>query len=334
MTPRIAGPVVTLVLGLLAVSLGAPSRPAAEQVSTARIGLLSAFQINLRDARIEAFRQGLRELDYFEGRNLAIEYRSAAGNRERLSSLATELVHQKVDVIVAASGPPAPQAAQKATSTIPVVFAVVGDPVAEGLVASLHRPGGNLTGLAAMSPDIVGKQLEFLKAVVPGLSRVGVLKNPTNPGHHKLLESAERVASTLGFRLVIIEASSSVAFDGAFRRMAPDRVEGLIVLRDGLFLQNRTRIVNLASKAAVPTVYGHRDEAEAGGLLSYGADSVALFRRAGTYVGKILKGAKPADLPVEQPTQFELVINMKTARGMGLTIPPSLLLRADHVIER
>jgi len=335
MTRRIAGPVLALFLGLLAVPFGAASVLAAEQAPGApRIGFLSAFPINPRDARIEAFRQGLRDLDYLEGKNITIEDRSAEGNRERLAAVAAELVRQKVDVIVVGSGPPAPQAAQKATRTIPIVFAVVGDPIAEGLVASLHRPGGNLTGLTSMSPDLVGKQLEFLKAVVPRLSRVAILKNPANRGHATLLERAERAASTLGLRFAIIEAGSGDALDGAFRRMAAEGVEGVVVLRDGLFLQYRARIVNLAAKAAVPTIFGHRDEAEAGGLLSYGTDSVALFRQAATYVGKILKGAKPADLPVEQPTQFELVINMKTARAMALTIPPSLLLRADHVIER
>ena len=331
MTRRIVGSVVVLVL--VAVPFEVSGVLAAQQAARApRIGFLSAFPITPRDPRIEAFRQGLRDLDYVEGKNITIDYRSADGNRERLAALAADLVHQKVDVIVA-SGPPAPQVAYKATRTIPIVFTVVGDPVAEGLISSLHRPGGNLTGLASLSPDLVAKQLEFLQAVVPKLSRVAILKNASNPGHPKLLEWAERAAGALGLRLVLIEAGSGEAIDRGFRRMAAEGVEGVVVLRDGLFLQFRTRIANLAAKAGLPTVFGHRDEAEAGGLLSYGADSIALFRRAATYVAKILKGAKPADLPVEQPTQLEFVINMKTAKAMGLTIPPSLLLRADQVIE-
>jgi putative tryptophan/tyrosine transport system substrate-binding protein len=329
MIRRVAA-VVTAVLCLIAVPFGAGD--AQSPPGAPRIGFLSPFPINAQDSRIAAFRQGLRDLGFVEGQNIVIEYRSAEGRRDRLPELAAELVRQKVDVIVT-SGPPAPEAAQKATRTVPIVFAVVADPVADGLVASLRRPGGNLTGLTSMSPDLVGKQLELLKAAVPRLSSVVVLSNPANRGHSTLLQYAERAAKTLGVRLTVIEAGSANALDGAFRRIVAERVGGVVVLRDGLFLQYRTRIVDLAANAALPTVFGHREETEAGGLMSYGADSVALFGRAATYVAKILKGEKPADLPVEQPTQFELLINIKTARALGLTIPPSLLLRADRVIE-
>ena len=235
-----------------------------------------------------------------DGQNIKIEYRSAEEKRERLLELAVELARLDVRVIVTA-GPPAPEAARKATRTIPVVFAVIADPVAEGLVTSLHRPGGNFTGLTSMSPDLVGKQLDLLKAVVPRLVNVAVLSNPDNRGHATQLQYAKAAAKTLGLILTVFEANSAGALDGAFRRIAPAHVGGAVVLPDGPFLRHRTRIVDRATEAALPSVFGHREEAEAGALMSYGTDSVALFRRA--------------------------------HKALGLKIPPSVLQRADQVIE-
>jgi putative ABC transport system substrate-binding protein len=281
----------------------------------------------------DAFRQGLRELGYVEGRNIVIETRSAEGKSERLPGLAAELVRLTVDVIVAAS-PPATEAAKQATSTIPIVFALSGDPVAAGLVASLARPGGNVTGLATISQDLVGKQLELLKEVAPKISRVAVLQNPSNSGHALSLPSAEGAARTLGVQLQIQKAGNPAEIEAAFAAMTRQHAGGVLVLRDALFREQRTQIAALAAKRRLPAVYGLREQAEAGGLMAYGASAPYNFRRAATYVDKILKGAKPADLPVEQPTKLELVINLKTAKALGLTIPPSLLGRADHVVEQ
>ncbi len=279
-----------------------------------------------------ALRESLRELGYVEGQNIAIEYRFAEGRPERLPALAEDLVRLKVDVIVAPS-PPAPQAAKRATSTIPIVFVVIGDPVAQGLVASLARPGSNITGLANLAQEVVGKQLELLKEVAPKVSRVAVLQNPTNQAHPFVLRQAEGAARTLGVQLHIAHAGTPPEIDAAFAAMRSQRAGGVLVLRDALFLAQRAQIVALAAKSRLPAVYGLREEAQAGGLMAYGASAPAMYRRAATYVDKILKGAKPADLPVEQPTKFELVINLKTAKALGLTIPPSLLGRADEVIE-
>jgi putative tryptophan/tyrosine transport system substrate-binding protein len=322
-----AVPAAALALGLLAAPLAAPAQqPTAKN---ARIGLLFFVPTPFLD---EAFRQGLRELGYVEGQNIAIEYRSAEGKSERLPALAAELVRLKVDVIVAAS-PAATEAAKQATSTIPIVFAVSGDPVAEGLVASLARPGGNLTGLATISGEVVGKQLELLKGVAPKISRVAVLQNPGNQAHLRALRQAEGAARALGLQLQIVEARTPPEIEAAFAAMRSQRAGGVLVLRDALFREQRAKIVALAAKNRLPAVYGLREEAEAGGLMAYGASTPQLFRRAATYVDRILKGAKPADLPVEQPTKFELVINLKAAKALGLTIPPSLLGQADEVIQ-
>ncbi len=321
---------VALVCCLLVAPLAAGAQPPAK---VHRIGFLSPFSPIPQNSHLfEAFRQGLRDLGYLEGQNLIIEWRWTHESHDRASDLAAELVRQKVEVIVAVS-PPAPQAAHKATHTIPIVFVLVGDPVAQGLVASLARPGGNLTGLSTVTTDLVGKQLELLKEAVPTLSRVAVLRNPGNPGHSPVVEEAERAVRTLGLRLAVVEAGSADALEGAFRLMAAKRVGGALVLRDGLFNSRRARIADLATKAALPTMFGIREEAEAGGLMAYGVNLAASFRRAATFVDKILKGAKPADLPVEQPTRFELVVNLKTAKALGLTIPQSVLVRADHVIQ-
>jgi len=303
--------------------------PAQQPGKTARVGFLSFVTTPFLD---EAFRHGLRELGYVEGKNITIEYRSAEGKDERLPGLAAELVRLKVDVILAAS-PPATEAAKQATSTIPIVFTVSGDPVAEGLVASLARPGGNLTGLATLGPELVGKQLELLKAVVPKISRVAVLQNPGNQAHPRSFRQLEDAARALGLQLQILEARTPSEIEAAFAAMSSQRAGGVLVLRDAVFRTQRAQIAALAAKSRLPAVYGLREHAEAGGLMAYGASVPLLFRSAAAYVDKILKGAKPADLPVEQPTKFELVINLKTAKALGLTIPPSLLGQADQVIQ-
>jgi len=311
----------TLALGVLAAPLAAPAQQAPGK--TARIGVLGRVSLPF-----DAFREGLRELGYVEGQNIAIEYRFADGKDERLPGLAAELVRLKVDVIVAVS-PPATEAAKQATSTIPIVFPVSGDPVAEGFVASLARPGGNLTGLATIGPELVGKQLELLKAVAPKVSRVAMLQNPSQ----QVQRQAEDAARALGVQLQVLKARTPSEIEAAFAAMRSQRAGGVLVMRDSVFFAQRTQIVALAAKSRLPAVYGFREQAEAGGLMAYGASTPQLFRRAATYVDKILKGAKPADLPVEQPTKFELVINLKTAKALGLTIPPSLLGQADQVIQ-
>jgi putative tryptophan/tyrosine transport system substrate-binding protein len=316
-----------------AVLLAAPVAAEAQQAGKVpRIGFLTTPSSTAAAYYLEAFREGLRELGYVEGKTIAIEYRFAEGRAERLPALAAELVRLKVDVIVT-GGPPAPEEAKQATSTIPIVFAVAGDPVGEGLVASLARPGGNITGLASIAAEVVGKQLELLKEVVPKVSRVAVLLNPSHSAHPLMARQAEGAARALGVQLHILQAGSPAEIDAAFAAMRSQRVGGVLVLRGSLFLAQRTQIAALAAKSRLPAVYGTREEAEAGGLMAYGASLPLLYRRAATYVDRILKGAKPGDLPVEQPTIFELVINLKTAKVLGLTIPQSLLARADKVIQ-
>ena len=319
----------TLAGGLLAAPLAAEAQQA-ERVY--RIGFLSGQSPTDLARQLETFRQRLRELGYVEGRNVAIEYRFAEGRPERLPALAAELVRLKVDIIVTA-GPPAPLAAKQATTTIPIVFAISNDPVAEGVVSSIARPGGNITGLTSIAPELVGKQLELLKEVAPKVSQVAVLRNPSNHGHPLTLRQAEGAAQALGLQLHIMQAGSPAEIDAAFAAMRSEHAGDILVLRDPLFLGQRTQIAALAAKSRLPAVYGFREAAEAGGLMAYGASVPFMYRSAATYVDKILRGAKPADLPVEQPTKFELVINLKTAKALGLTIPQSLLQRADQVIE-
>jgi len=332
MMPR-AALAAGLVLGLLAAPLPAMSQPAPK---AARIGYL-VINVAAGDPRErEAFLQGLRDLGYVEGRNLTIEYRDAQGKPERFPALAAELVALKVDVIVAGGGTAGAMAAKRATTTLPVVFIGVGDPVKDGLVASLAQPGGNVTGLSMASPDLVGKWIELLKQAVPGVSRIAFLMKPDampERTRQDYLKAADTAGRALGVHMQVVEARGPKEFEGAFSTMTRERAGALAVLATPVFSTERGRLADLALKHRLPTMFSLRNFVEAGGLMSYGANTRDLSRRAAGYVGKILKGAKPAELPVEQPTKFELVINLKTARALGLTIPPSLLGRADEVIE-
>ena len=318
-------------LGLLGAPHAAPAQPATK---LPRLGFLSANRaagLHLE----EAFLHGLRDLGYVQGRNLVIEYRDAEGKLDRLSALAAELVALKVDVIFAPSTVAAPIAKQ-ATTTLPIVFALVADPVGSGLVTSLGRPGGNVTGLSVLGTEIVGKKLELLKQAVPEASRVAVLWQPGSPderAQRDQLKEAEVAARALGMRLQFVEARGPGDFDGAFSDIVRGRAGALIVLGHVGFFSERRRLVHLMAKNRLPAVYAAREFVDAGGLMSYAVNFQDVFRRCAVYVDKILKGAKPGDLPVEQPTKFELVINLKTAKSLGLAIPPSLLQRADQVIE-
>jgi putative ABC transport system substrate-binding protein len=279
-----------------------------------------------------AFREGLRELGYVEGQNIEIESRWAEGNYDRLPGLAADLVRLKVAVILT-YGTPASQAAKRATATIPIVMAAIIDPLASGLVTSLARPGENLTGQSMMSPDLVEKQLEILKEVVPKVSRVALLHNPANPGNAPQVRHAQNAARALGVRLQLLGARGSSEIDSAFAAMTNEQAGAVIVLVDAMLQDNRTRITDLAARNRLPAVYGLSEYAEARGLSAYGPNRLDMFRHAATYVDKILKGVKPGDLPVERPNRFELIINLKTAKALRLTIPPALLQRADQVIE-
>jgi len=322
--------ITTLAGGILAAPLAVEAQPA----KVYRIGLLGGSPPNSPGGSRawEGFFHGLRELGYVEGQNILIEGRFYGDRTERLPALAAELVQLKVDVIVAGAAP-APEAAQRATSTIPIVMAIHFDPVGSGLVVSLASPGRNVTGLSVLSPELVGKRLQLLKEAVPGISRVAVLWNPTIPTQALELRAAEVAARSLKVQLQVVEAQGSSDFASAFSAMTKDRAGGLIALTSSMFFAHRTRIVELAAQSRLPAVYGVKEFPEAGGLMAYGPNLRESFRRAATYVDKILKGAKPADLPVEQPTKFELFINLKTAKALGLTIPQSLLLRADEVIR-
>ncbi len=321
----------TLTSGLLGAPLAAGAQQAAK---VPRIGFLAGNLAATPRLR-EAFGQGLRDLGYVEGRNVVIEYRDAEGKFERLPALAAELVALKVDVIVAPNTVAA-LAAEQATKTIPIVFATAGDPVGSGLVTSLARPGGNVTGLSILAPELVGKGLELLKQAVPGVSRVAVLWQPGGVPERPdrdMLKGAEAAARALGVRLQFVEAQGPEDFDRAFSEMTRARADALTVLPSTMFGTERRHLVGLAATNRLPTVYPWRDFVDAGGLMSYRANIADMHRRAATYADKILKGTKPGDLPVEQPTKFEFVINLKTAKALGLTIPPSLLQRADQVIE-
>jgi ABC-type uncharacterized transport system substrate-binding protein len=315
---------------LFAAPLAAGAQPAG---TVHRIGYLVSGSATV-NRYAEAFRQGLRELGWVEGQSIVVEYRFAEGRFDRLPGLAAELVRLKVELIVATPSP-AVVAAKSATGTIPIVMIGVADPVGQGLVASLARPGGNVTGVAySVGTETIGKGLELLKEAVPKVQRVAVLSNPTNPSHALAMNSVRTAAQSLGLQLQFLEARGPDAFDGAFAAMARERAGALLVVPDPVFLAQRARLADLTAKSRLPSMHSLREEAESGGLMSYGSTLSSQGRQAAVYVDKILKGAKPADLPIEQPTKFELVINLKTAKALGLTIPPSVLTRADEVIQQ
>jgi len=297
-----------------------------------RVGFLGNSSAALEANLVGPFREGLRELGYVEGRNIVIEYRWAEGKYERFPALIAELAALNVDVIVTA-GTPAALAVKRTTPSIPLVMAAVGDPIGVGLVASLARPGGNVTGLSAIAPELEGKRLELLREVVPKLSHIAVLWNPDNPFHAGSLKETQAAAQVLGIKAQLVGVRISEEFPAAFAAIVRERPGALLVLADRIFLHNRARIVDFGAKHRLPGVYPYRELVEAGGLMSFGPSYPGMHRRAAHYVDKILKGSKPADLPVEQPATFELIINLKAAKALGLTIPQSLLLRADEVIQ-
>ena len=284
------------------------------------------------DPGVEAFRRGLRELGYVEGKNVTIEYRSAEGKLDRLPGLAAELVRLKADVIVGSSNS-AISALKEATKTIPIVMAIAGDPVGSGFIASLAHPGGNITGLTVIAEQLSGKRLELLKEINPKITRVAVFRSPTTPIHAVLWKETQEAATTLGIKVFPLDIQGPEDIESGFATMAREHASAFIVLPEPISFTNRKKIVDLAAKQRLPAMYPWNEFAESGGLIVYGPNRDDVWRRSATYVDKILKGANPADLPVEQPTKFELVINLKTAKQIGLTIPPNVLARADKVIK-
>ncbi len=321
---------VALALGILVAPLTASAQPAGPVY---RIGLLDySVPDSARLNWWKAFQERMRELGYVEGKTIGIEWRYAEGKADRLPGLASELVRLKVDVIVT-SGPAATRAAKEATVTIPIVTAQDPDPVKNGLVASLARPGGNITGLSTLAPEISGKKLELMKEIVPRLSRVAVLGSSTTPGNAQALRETELAARALGVQLQYIDVLSPKDIETAFRAASKGQADGVLMLQSPVFVNERTQLANLAVKSRLPAIYDRREFVDDGGFICYGTNFADLSRRAATYVDKILRGAKPGDLPVEQPSKFELVINLKTAKALGLTIPQSILIRADEVIQ-
>jgi len=325
MNKQIAGLVVAIII-LLSVN----PADAQQAKKVPRIGFLRSS--DYPSAYMEAFKQGLRDLGYVEGQNIAIEYRYAEGKAERYRDLATELVRLKVDVMVVGGGVGATSAAMQATNTIPIVMAHASDPVGAGLVTSLARPGGNVTGLSSVSLDLTGKRLELLKETLPKVSRIAVLYQPT-PNKLAEFKETETAAQSLGVQLQSLEVQSPNDFEAALKAATQKRSGAVLVLQSGITDTHRKRIVELATKNGIPTMLADSERMDSGGLMSYGPNYPDMWRRAATYVDKILKGAKPADLPVEQPMKFEFVINLKTAKQIGLTIPPNVLVRADKVIK-
>jgi putative ABC transport system substrate-binding protein len=312
----------------------AATRPLrAQQKAMPVIGFLSATSPGPLAPFVAAFRQGLNETGYVEAQNVTIEYRWAEGDYVRLPALAADLVGRKVDVIVAAGGPSSALAAKSATSTIPIVFTAVNDPVAVGLVASLARPGGNLTGFNGMGVELMPKRLELLSELVPKADVIALLVNPNDANAERMIRDVQEASRVKGLQLHILRADSEGEIETAFASLVQLHAGGLLVGPDAFFLGRRDQLVALASRQTVPAIYPWRELAVAGGLISYGAGLSAIYRQVGLYAGKILKGAKPADLPVEQPTTFELVVNLNTAKALDLTVPPSILARADEVIE-
>ena len=320
---------VTLAIGVL---ITPPASHAQQRAHVPRLGYLGTSSASLESELLKAFREGLRDHGYVEGQNIVIEYRWAEGNYQRFPGLVADLVKLKVDLILTA-GTPGAFAAKRATQTIPIVMAVTGDAVGTGLVSSLARPGGNLTGLTTMVPDLEGKRLEILREILPKLVTVGVLLNTSNPLTAIQWEQTKTGAKALGIQLQPIELQRPEDFKDAFARIARQRPDAITMVADRFQLAHRMQILDFVAKARVPAMYPYKDFVIAGGLVSYGPSYEDLFRRSASYVDKILRGAKPSDLPIEQPTKFELLVNLKTARTLGVPIPPSLLQRADHVFE-
>ena len=318
----------------LTVMLSALCFPAAAQQAkkVPRIGYLGATSRSTNPARIEAFRQGLSELGYVEGKNIVIEYRFAEGKLDRFPALASELVRLKVDVVLT-GGPIATRSAKQATATIPIVMAYDDDPVGSGFVTSLARPGGNITGLSTLAPEISGKQMELLKEIVPKVSRVAVLGNAIQPGNPQALREINLVADAFGVQLQYLEIQAPKGIETAFQAASKGRADAILVMASPITFSQRRQVAELAVKSRLPAIYSRPEYVEDGGLVFYGVSYTDLFRRAATYVDKILKGTKPADLPVEQPKKFEFIINLKAAKQIGLTIPPNVLVRADKVIK-
>ena len=323
--------IVCFTLCALFFALGA-SAQAQPSAKGPRIGFLLASSRGVNTTRTAAFLQGLRELGYDEGKNIVIEWRVADGKLDRLPSLAADLVGLKVDVIVTA-GPADTRAAKQATNTIPIVMTFDSDPVANGLVASLARPGGNITGLSTLAPELSGKQLELLKESIPNLSRVAIVGNSKNPGNALVLKELQGAADALKMKLRSLDVLDSKDIGLAFRAASKEGAGAILMLGSPLVNLQRKQIIELAVKHRLPAMYYTADWVEAGGLMTYGVSRMDLARRAATYVDKILKGTKPADLPVEQPKKFEFIINLKAAKQIGLTIPPNVLARADRVIQ-
>ena len=318
---------------LIAVLLIAGSAEAQQPAKVPRIGFLGGVSPSANSARIAAFRQGLAELGYVEGKNILIEWRhTEAAKLDRLPVLAAELVRLKIEIIVT-GGPPATRSAKEATATIPIVMGFDDDTVGNGFVKSLARPGGNITGLSALAPEISGKQLELLREIVPRLSRVVVLGTSIRPGNRQALEEIEVAAQAFGMKLQYLDVLGPKDIETAFRAASTGRADAVLVLSSPVFTSERTQIVDLAAKSRLPAMYPQQEFVQEGALMTYSVSVTNMYRRAATYVDKILKGAKPADLPIEQPTKFEFVINLKAAKQIGLTIPPNVLARANRVIR-
>jgi ABC-type uncharacterized transport system substrate-binding protein len=321
---------ITLLGGAVATwSLATHARA---QAKIPRVGFMGNSTAALEANLVDAFREGLRELGYEEGHNIVIEYRWADGQYERFPALVTELIAAKVDVIVTA-GTPAALAVKKATTTVPLVMVAVGDPVGTGLVPSLARPDGNLTGLSSVAPDLEGKRLELLREIVPSVSRVAVFFNSVNPFHVASMRQAQVAGETLGIKVQQHDIRKSEDLDEAFAAIRKERPDALLILADRVFLHNRQRMMDFTQEQRLPNVNAYKELVEAGGLISYGPSYEDMHKRAAIYVNKILKGAKPGNLPIEQPTKFTLVVNLKAAKALGISMPPTVLSRADEVVE-